>query len=123
MTSPVAYETILNDCYDKFYSRAYHIVICPKKLITLAVIAMEIVEPTNLDGSVQKSLVLKIVQKYINMSTINEQSKKYYLKLIENGMLSACIEVVIAATKGKVAVNSSVAVNNLVVVKKSGCLF
>jgi hypothetical protein len=117
MSSPVAYEAIFNESYDKFYSRAFHIMICPKKLITLAVIAMEVVEPTNLDGSVQKSLVLKMVQKFINTSTISEQSKKYYLKLVENGMLSACIEVVIAASKGKVAVN------NLVVVKKPGCLF
>ena len=116
MTTPAAYETLLNECYNKFYSKVFHMEICPKKLVTLAVVAMEVVEPTAVDGATQKSMVIKMVQRFINSSPINDGSKKYYLKLVENGMLSACIEVVIAATKGKVGVNSPV------VVKKAGCL-
>lgn len=115
MSTPAAYESLFNDCYNKFYARVFPIEISPKKLISFAVIAMEVVEPTPVDGSVQKSMVIKMIQKFISSSPINEQSKKYYLKLVENGMLSACIEVVIGATKGKVQVNSPI------VVKKSGC--
>lgn len=116
MTTPTAYDSLLNECYNKFYSNVFHMEITPKKLITLAVAGMEIVEPTAVDGLVQKSLVIKMIQRFINSSPINENSKKYYLKLVENGMLSACIEVIIAATKGKVHVNSPI------IVKKSGCL-
>jgi hypothetical protein len=115
MTTPAQYDSMLNECYNKFYSRVFHMEISPKKLVSLAVIAMEVVEPTAVDGSVQKSIVMKMVQRFINASPINEQSKKYYLKLVENGMLSACVEVIIAASKGKIGVNSPV------VVKKSGC--
>ena len=116
MTTPSTYDSLFNECYNKFYSNVFHIEISPKKLVTLAVIGMEIVEPTNVSGAIQKSLVIKMIQKYINASPINENSKKYYLKLVENGMLNACIEVIIAATKGKIHVNSPI------VVKKSGCL-
>lgn len=116
MSTPHAYESLFNDCYNKFYSQVFHMEICPKKLISLAVIGMEVVESTPVDGHVQKSLVIKMIQRFINSAPINENSKKYYLKLVENGMLSSCIEVIIAATKGKVHVNSPI------IVKKSGCM-
>ena len=115
MTTPAVYENIFNECYSKFYNRVFMFEICPKKLVSMTVIAMEVVESTPVDGSTHKSMVLKMLQRFINSSPINEQSKKYYLKLIENGMISAIIEVVIAGTKNKVGVNSPV------VVKKSGC--
>lgn len=116
MTTPAAYEAIFTECYNKFYNNVFSIEISPKKLVTLAVVAMEVVEPTSLTGSKQKSLVLKMLQRFINNSQISEAAKKYYLKLVENGMVSAVIEVIIASTKNKVGVNSPI------VVKKSGCM-
>ena len=115
MTTPTAYDAIFNECYQKFYTNAFHIEISPKKLVNLAILGMEAAESTPLDGSRQKSLVIKMLQRFINSSQIGDGAKKYYLKLVENGMISAVIEVVIAATKNKVGVNSPI------VVKKSGC--
>lgn len=116
MSTAATYEVLFNKCYNEFFNRVFAFEICPKKLVSMAVIAMEIVEPTPIDGASQKSMVIKMLQRFVNMASINEQSKKYYLKQIENGMISAIIEVVIAATKNKVGVNSPV------VVKKTGCL-
>lgn len=115
MTTPTAYENIFIECYNKFYNRVFSFEICPKKLVSMTVIAMEVVEPTPLEGAEQKSMVLKMLQRFVNSSPISDASKKYYLKQIENGMISAVIEVVIAGTKNKVGVNSPI------VVKKSGC--
>jgi len=115
MATPSSFETTLNECYNKFYNKVFHIDICPKKMIMLTINAMECVEDLPYDGCIQKSMVIKMLQRFINKSEMNDQSKKYYLKLIENGMIGAVIEAVIASTKNKVGVNSPI------VVKKSGC--
>ena len=115
MTTPAAYDALFNECYQKFYTQVFAVDICPKKLVFLAVKGMEVVEPTPLEGSMQKSMVIKMLQKFIGSSPITDAAKKYYLKLIENGMVGAVIEAVIAASKNKVGVNSPI------VVKKSGC--
>ncbi len=115
MTTPAAYDAVLTDCYQKFYAQVFAVDICPKKLVLLAVRAMEVVESTPLEGSIQKSMVIKMLQKFVSNAPIVDSAKKYYLKLIENGMIGAVIEAVIAASKNKVGVNSPV------VVKKSGC--
>ena len=115
MTTPSAYDALLNECYQKFYAQVFHVDICPKKLVLLTVRAMEVVEATPLDGSLQKSMVMKMLQKFISNAPLIDAAKKYYLKLIENGMIGAIIEAVIAASKNKVGVN------NPIVVKKSGC--
>jgi hypothetical protein len=116
MTTPAAYDALLSECYNKFYAKVFMIDLCPKKLITLTVAAMETVEPTGVDGSTQKSMVIKMLQRFINNSQMNEKAKNYYLKLVENGLVGAVIEVIIASTKNKVGVNSPI------VVKKSGCM-
>ncbi len=115
MTTPTAYNSLLSECYQKFYAQVFAVDICPKKLVLLAVRAMEIVESTPLDGAMQKSLVIKMLQKFVSDAPILDSAKKYYLKLVENGMIGAVIEAVIAASKNKVGVN------NPIVVKKSGC--
>lgn len=115
MTTPSAYDALLNECYQKFYAQVFHVEICPKKLVMLAIRAMEVVESTPLEGSMQKSMAIKMLQKFVSNAPIVDSAKKYYLKLIENGMIGAVMEVVIAATKNKIGVNSPV------IVKKSGC--
>lgn len=117
MSSAVAFEALFNECYSKFYNNAFSIEISPKNLVTLTVIAMEVVELaiTN-NGDRQKSLVIKILQKYITNSQLSDVAEKYYLELIENGMISAIIEVIIASTKNRIGVNSRI------IVKKSGCM-
>ena len=116
MSTPAAFEKLFNECYTKFYAKVFMTEMCPKKLISLTVTAMEIAEFANVPGPSQKSLVIRMLQKFINDSSINEQSKKYYLKLTENGLISAVIEVVIAGTKHKMDVN-----NPVVVKTRAGC--
>ena len=67
---------------------------------------MESVETLKLDTPVnKKESVLTIFKIIVSESTIDNDIKEDVLKMIENGTLSATIDLVVSATKGELGLN------------------
>ena len=72
--------------------------------------AMEIVEATQLKGSAQKTLVLKLVRQVVVEAPISDEKEKLLLDLIDKGILSATVELIVQASKGEFDINKAIAV-------------
>ena len=78
-----------------------------KTITTVIKISMEIVEATNLKGEEQKKLVEKLVRKIVKDAPIADEKEKLLLDMIDEGVVGAVVDLVVAATKGELDVNAA----------------
>jgi len=79
-------------------------------IITIVTYAMEVVETTKVKGSEQKDLAVKLVRQTVVDAPISDEKEKLLLDMIDQGILSDTIELVCAATKGDLNINTAIAV-------------
>jgi len=72
--------------------------------------AMEVVEATQLKGQAQKDLAIKLVRQIVSDAPISDDKEKLLLDMIDQGILANTIELVVDASKGKIDINTAVAV-------------
>ena len=77
-----------------------------KTITTVIKISMEIVEATNLNGEEQKKLVEKLVKKVVKDAPIADEKEKLLLDMIDEGVVADVVDLVVAATKGEIDVNT-----------------
>mgnify|MGYP001293499248 FL=1 len=70
-------------------------------------IAMEIVESTKVKGAAQKALVEKVVRQIIVDAPISDEKEKLLLDLCDEGILGSTIDMVVAASKGELDLNTA----------------
>lgn len=75
-------------------------------LIKILKITIEIVEVLEMPGKEKKSLVIDLLRKYVQESSINETEKNICLEMINNGTLSETIDLVIDASNGRLEINN-----------------
>ena len=99
------FEEIYNNLLTKVETiESFHL--NPHNLIILLKLAIEIVEFLDLSGRDKKSLVIDLLQKYINDSKINNNDKKICIDMINNGTISETIDLVIDASNGNMNINN-----------------
>lgn len=76
-------------------------------IIKVIKIAMEIVEATQLKGSAQKELVNKLTRQIIVDAPITDHKEKLLLEMIDEGIVSNMIDLVISATRGELNLNAA----------------
>ena len=81
-----------------------------ENLITILRFAMEIVETTEAKGEEQKKLGIKLVRQMIVDAPIKDEKETLLLNIIDNGILSNTIDLVVDASKGNVNINKVVEV-------------
>lgn len=81
-----------------------------ENLITILRFAMEIVETTEAKGEEQKKLAIKLVRQMIVDAPIKDEKETLLLNIIDNGILSSTIDLVVDASKGNVNINKVVEV-------------
>ena len=79
-------------------------------IIKVLKFAMEVMEATRVKGPAQKDLAIKLVRQIVIDSPISDEKEKLLLDMIDQGILSHTIELVIDASKGKLDINTVVAV-------------
>ncbi len=73
--------------------------------------AMEVVEAApNFKGPAQRDLAIKLVRQIVIEAPISDEKEKLLLDMIDQGILTNTIELVVAASKGKLDINTVVAV-------------
>ena len=79
-------------------------------IITVLRFAMEVVELTQVKGSAQRELAIKLVRQIIVDAPISDDKEKLLLEMIDQGILANTIELIVDATKGELDINAAVAV-------------
>jgi len=99
---PVATEGL----WDKFRQKIEGIEINAENVMTLLRYAMEVVELSEIKGPQQKEMALKLLTLAIEDSCLDD--KETYLNMVNNGVMATTVDIIIDATKGKLAVNKTI---------------
>jgi len=71
--------------------------------------AMEVVEVTELKGTAQRDLALKLVRQVIVDAPVSDEKEQLLLGLVDSGVLTGTIDLIVDASKGELDVNTLVA--------------
>ena len=102
--------------YNTFSQKMDGKLIKPENIMIYVKYAMEIAELTTLKGAEQKQLVIDIIRKIVNDSGLSVEHESICLDFIESGTLSQTIDIIVDATKGRIAVNKPIALLKRIVV-------
>jgi len=80
--------------------------ITPDTMITVLQYAMEAVEVTTLTGNEKKTAVMDIVKKAVVDAPMDSDIKTILLEMIEDGIVSHTIDIIISASRGNLNLNS-----------------
>jgi hypothetical protein len=98
---------IYNNALLGLKDRVADLVINSTSLPLIIKYVIEIIEVTDLKGRDKKIMALKLMSSII-VDLTNEEDKKILTPLLDDGIISDLIELVIDATKGKLDVNVAV---------------
>ena len=109
MSESVEMETVelslFQKCKDQLSKRVKDIGLTPGTLVLIVRYAMEIVELTQLKGRDQKDMAIKLVLHLVVESNLEESAKNLCIKMLKEGVVERTIDLIIDATKGRIAVN------------------
>lgn len=92
-------------CLEQLKDRSKNIEINAQTIMIVVKYAMEIIELTELKGTEQKEMAIKLVKKLVEDFNLNENVKKVINEIIESGALSVTIDLIIDASKGNLKIN------------------
>tara|TARA_B110000008_G_scaffold276968_1_gene317307 strand:- start:1593 stop:2012 length:420 start_codon:yes stop_codon:yes gene_type:complete len=75
-------------------------------IMSIVQITMEAVELTKVKGEKQKDLAVKLIKKIIEDAPISDDKEKFLLDMLKEGVISSTIDLVVAASKGEIDINS-----------------
>jgi hypothetical protein len=97
--------TTIEVVYNTFSQKMDGKLIKPENIMIYVKYAMELVELTNLKGAEQKQMVIDIIRKIVKESNLSVENESICLDFIESGTLSQTIDIIVDATKGRLAIN------------------
>jgi len=96
---------LFQKCKNQLKKRLDDVGLTPGTLILIVRYAMEVVELTKLKGRDQKDMAIKLVRSLVVDSNLEELKKTICLHMLDEGVVERTIDLVIDATKGRIAVN------------------
>ena len=100
-------EQAFQSAYAQLKRRIRDVGLTPQTIITVLRVAMEVVEMTQLKGEDQRVLAVRLVRRAVEEAPISDDREKLLLDMIDNGILDNTIELVVAATRGQINVNTA----------------
>lgn len=79
--------------------------VTPDSIILVLKYAMEIIEVTTLSGPDKKSAVIQLVERAVIDARMDEHVETILLEMINYGILSHTIDIVVSATRGELHLN------------------
>jgi len=101
----VTFENIFNITYTKLKEKISGISIRAHTLHLLIKYVMEEVEETDIHGTEQKELALKLIRALVT-DLAEGEDEKVLLNLIDTNTISNLIDLIVDATKGKLNINA-----------------
>ena len=110
-------DEVFEELYSQLISKIGDLQVNSRSTMLAMRYGMELVEATKLKGEEQKQMVLKMVRKLIIDAPISDEKEKLCLDLIDDGIMSQTIDLIIDATRGNLSINS--AINKVVDIAKT----
>lgn len=85
--------------------RKQKICISKSTIIGVMRIAMEVIEGEPVKGSMQKDLAISVIGDIVDNSSLDDDEKQTCRMMIDGGLLSDTIDMIIDATRGKLNIN------------------
>ena len=85
--------------------RKQKICISKSTIIGVMRIAMEVIEGEPVKGSMQKELAISVIGDIVDNSSMDDDEKQTCRMMIDGGLLSDTIDMIIDATRGKLNIN------------------
>ena len=94
--------------WNQFRQKIEGIEISTETIMILLRYAMEVVELSEIKGPQQKEMALKLLTLAIEESCLDASHKETYLNMVKNGVVGTAVDLIVDATKGKLAVNKTI---------------
>ena len=114
-------DELLSELLEKLRIKLGPVELNGRSLMVAMRYAMEIVEVTKLKGEEQKQMVIRLLRCLVIDAPLSEKKEKLCLQLIDKGVISQSIDLVVDATKGNINVNSAVNMVSNAVVSTNCC--
>lgn len=99
---------ILDDLLQKLNRRIEHLEVSINDIIPILQYILEIVEETTLKGPQKKGLAISLLKQIINNSDLKKEDKEDCYIIINNGIISDTIDLVISASKKNIKINKKI---------------
>lgn len=90
---------------EDFRSKVASLTVSTDSIITVLQYAMEAVEATTLSGAEKKDAVMRLVRDVVTDAPIDPQTQSILLEMIQDGIISHTIDIVVSASRGKLNLN------------------
>jgi len=108
-------QEVFQDSLKALHERMGELEVNADNIMQVLRFAMEVVEVTQLKGTAQRDLALKLVRQVIVDAPVSDEKEQLLLGLVDSGVLTGTIDLIVDASKGELDVNTLVATSK-------GCL-
>jgi activator of HSP90 ATPase len=98
---------------DDFAFKVAGMAIAPDSIILVLQYAMEVVDLTTLTGAEKKEAVMLLVRKAVVDAPMEPQIESILLEMIDDGILSHTIDVIVSASRGKLHINGAISASRI----------
>ena len=99
-------DELFDQCHQHLKLKVGKLEINFANIMTIVKLAMEVVEVSKAKGERQKTLVLQLIKQIVKDAPITDEKEKFLLDMIENGVLSHTIDLIIDASRGNININT-----------------
>ncbi len=97
-----------------FHVKIASLSISTDSIVTVLQYAMEAVEATTLSGADKKNAVMELVKDVVTDAPIDAQTQSILLEMIQDGIVGHTIDIIVAASRGKVHLNGMAQASQIV---------
>lgn len=97
--------TTFEEISTELKKRVGDIEVTPENLILILQYVLEVVELTKVDSNDKKIFAISLVKEIIEESDMNNKQKKICIEMINNGVISKAIDIIVLASKNKIKIN------------------
>jgi len=108
MAEKVSEDEIYEDAMENLEERIGDLSVTPATIMTILRYAMEVVEITQLKGRKQNELCTKLIKELVIKAPISGSNERLLLDMVNSGILTDTIDLVVDATHGDIDVNSAI---------------
>ena len=94
-----------DSCMKQLKQKLQNVEVTVENFMIILRFAMEVVELTQLKGSAQKELAIRLVRQVVVDAPITDEKEKLLLNMIDQGVLGNTVDLVVDASKGNLDIN------------------
>tara|TARA_B100001175_G_C19432018_1_gene601683 strand:- start:236 stop:670 length:435 start_codon:yes stop_codon:yes gene_type:complete len=106
-------QLILKKAKEDFIFKLGNMRITPDSIILVLQYAMEIVELTTLTGPEKKTAVIDLIRNAVVDAPMNDHIESILLEMIDDGILSHIIDVIVSAARGKLHLSAAMSASTI----------